>query len=99
MSKETHPPLVGRNPLVHLAGIAQAMEREYADAEASSYKPPGEVRAKHEWAAQSCALFDLVESRGFDGEALAFYRERLEGYRVELALRYKQEDDETDDDD
>lgn len=98
MSKERHPPLVGRNPLVHLAGIAQAMETQYAEAAASSYQQPAVIRSSHEWAAQACALFDLVENRGFDTEALEFYRERLEGYRVELALRYAKQE-ETDGED
>ncbi len=94
MTDTTHPPLVGRNPLVHLAGIAQAMEKQYADAENSSYRQPAVLRSSHEWAAQACALFDLVESRGFDTDALEFYRERLEGYRVELALRYKKQEED-----
>lgn len=88
--QEKLPPLVGRNPLVHLAGLAQSMERTYAATCTSSYRTRDEEQRDLEWAAQACALYALLETLGgFDKDQLDFYRERLDGYRVELALRYR----------
>lgn len=89
-------PLVGNNPLVHLAGVAQGLEENYAASEHSAYASEEELRRLLEAAAQACALFDVIEQIEFTIEDNSEYRKRLEGYRVELALRYKKKEDPED---
>lgn len=92
------PPLVGRNPLVHLAGIAQSMENEYADCVNSTYmSDQNKVDRVHRWAAQACALFDLLEQIELDEDDLRLYRDKIDQYTVELSLRYKKPPEEQDD--